>query len=328
MGYIGSHIALELLRHGHYPVIVDNLTTSEISTLDALRLVSGENIPFYEVDIANSAELKKILILEKIDFVIHAAASKNPKESISNSLSYYDNNVAKFIALLSVMNEVNVKRIIFSSSAAIYASTPEPITEEGRLAPINPYASTKVMCEKIIGDLAAEDSGWRIGIARYFNPAGADESGQIGELVDGELPNIFPRICECASRNNKFIIYGGDYETKDGTALRDYVHISDLALGHIRLMELLASNSSDKNELIINFGSGHGYTVLEVLHEFSHALGKKIEYEVAGRRDGDIAISCASINKAKTELNWFPKRNLRDMCRDSLKQYAMRNNEE
>ena len=296
-GYIGSHTALELLKR------VEELT--------------GKMITFYEGDVMDEAALKAMLEKEGVDAVIHCAALKAVGESVQKPLEYYRNNITGTLTLMDVMKQTGVKNIVFSSSATVYGSPEEmPITEEcpkGQCT--NPYGQTKSMLEQILTDMQKADPEWNVILLRYFNPVGAHESGLIGEDPEGIPNNLTPYITQVAIGKLKEVgVFGNDYDTPDGTGVRDYIHVMDLAEGHVKALKKF----DDKPAVYIyNLGTGHGYSVLDVIHAFSKAVGKEIPYVIKPRRAGDIATCYSDATKAKVELGWEAKRNLDDMCRDA-----------
>lgn len=315
-GYIGSHTCVQLLAAGHQIVVLDNLSNSQVESLKRVRHISGQNFAFVEADIRNKAVLRQVFASHKIDAVIHFAGLKAVGESSEKPLMYYDNNVIGSITLFEVMAEANVKNIVFSSSATVYGD-PEsvPISENFPLSATNPYGRTKLMIEDILRDLHQADDGWRISILRYFNPIGAHETGLIGEDPNGIPNNLLPYVAQVAvGRLSKLRVFGNDYATVDGTGVRDYIHVMDLADGHVAALNYLFSNAGLTT---VNLGTGIGYSVLQVVQAFSEACGKPIDYEFMPRRAGDIAINYADAGLAKTLFGWVATRNLATMCADS-----------
>lgn len=316
-GYIGSHIAVELLEAGYEVVVVDNLYNSSKIALDRVEEITGKKIKFYDGDILDTNLMKKILRDEKIHSVIHCAALKAVGESVRKPLEYYSNNLTGTLSLLEAMAAENVKNIIFSSSATVYGSPDHmPISEDfpkGECT--NPYGWSKSMMEQIMVDLYKADPKWNIILLRYFNPIGAHKSGKIGEDPKGIPNNLVPYITQVAVGKLEYLsIYGDDYDTVDGTGVRDYIHVVDLAQGHVKAVEYLEKNPGLD---IINLGAGRGYSVLEVLRAFEKALGREIPYKIVDRRPGDIATTYAKADKAKEVLGWEASLGIDDMCQDS-----------
>lgn len=316
-GYIGSHIAVELLEAGYEVVVVDNLYNSSKIALDRVEEITGKKVKFYDGDILDTNLMKKILRDEKIDSVIHCAALKAVGESVRKPLEYYSNNLTGTLSLLEAMAAENVKNIIFSSSATVYGSPDHmPISEDFPKGDCtNPYGWSKSMMEQIMVDLYKADPKWNIILLRYFNPIGAHKSGKIGEDPKGIPNNLVPYITQVAVGKLEYLsIYGDDYDTVDGTGVRDYIHVVDLAQGHVKAVEYLEKNPGLD---IINLGTGRGYSVLEVLRAFEKAVGKEIPYKIVERRPGDIATTYAKADKAKEVLGWEAKLGIDDMCEDS-----------
>ncbi|MEO6118747.1 MAG: UDP-glucose 4-epimerase GalE [Methylotenera sp.] len=315
-GYIGSHTCVQLLAAGHQIVVLDNLSNSQAESVKRVRQISGQDFIFVEADIRNKAALRLVFSEQKIDAVIHFAGLKAVGESSEKPLMYYDNNVSGSVALLEVMAEVNVKNIVFSSSATVYGDPQSvPISEDYPLRATNPYGRTKLMIEDILRDLQHSDPTWRISILRYFNPIGAHESGLIGEDPSGIPNNLLPYVAQVAvGRLSKLRIWGNDYPTLDGTGVRDYIHVMDLADGHVAALNYLLSSPGVS---AINLGTGIGYSVLQVVQAFSEASGTQIDYEFMPRRAGDIAINYADASLAKSLLGWSATRDLATMCADS-----------
>jgi len=315
-GYIASHTDLELLNAGYEVVAVDNLSNSSAEAIRRVERLAGKSIKFYENDIRDKNALDNIFENENIDAVIHFAGLKAVGESCEIPLAYYDNNLNGTITLLEVMEKHGVKNLVFSSSATVYGD-PEtvPITEEFPLSATNPYGRTKLMIEDILRDVYAADKSWNIAILRYFNPIGAHESGEIGEDPNGIPNNLVPYIAKVAMGIlDKIHVFGNDYDTPDGTGIRDYIHVVDLAIGHIKAIEKL----TQKPGLVTyNLGTGRGYSVLEVIHNYEKACKKKLPYVIDPRRPGDIAVSYADPSKAERELGWKATRGIEEMCRDS-----------
>ena len=316
-GYIGSHTTLELLNKGYEVVVVDNFSNSSFESLRRVQEITGKQVTFYEADIRDSAKMDEIFSAHQIPAVIHFAAFKAVGESCRLPLKYYENNISGTVALLQVMEKHNVKKIIFSSSATVYGD-PErlPLDETCRLSTTNPYGSTKLMMEMIMQDLYKADKEWNIILLRYFNPVGAHESGKIGEDPKGIPNNLMPYVAQVASGKLTCInVFGDDYDTPDGTGVRDYIHVVDLALGHIAAIE----QCQDAGVHIYNLGTGRGYSVLEMIKAFEKACGKTLPYKICPRRDGDIATCYAAPDKAKAELKWEAKFGIEEMCASQWK---------
>ncbi|MBU3931582.1 MAG: UDP-glucose 4-epimerase GalE [Proteobacteria bacterium] len=329
-GFIGSHTAVALTEAGYTPVIVDNLANSDASVLDRIETITGRRPAFHQEDLRNEAALTAIFRAHPIDAVIHFAGLKAVGESVAQPLRYYDNNLNATLVLCRVMAQQNVKTLIFSSSATVYGDPPSvPIREDFPLAPTNPYGRSKLMIEQILGDLLAADPAWKIALLRYFNPVGAHESGLIGETPRGIPNNLMPLVSRVAAGTLEWLnIFGNDYPTPDGTGVRDYIHVMDLAEGHVAALKTLESMNAPESELedalagkpvplIVNLGAGRGYSVLEVVRAFEKAAGRKIPYRIAGRRPGDIAASYADPSLARRLLNWRTTRDLDAMCADA-----------
>lgn len=315
-GYIGSHTCVELLDEGFDIVVVDNFSNSKPEAIESIKKISGKSFPFYEADLLDRAALTRIFKENKIDAVIHFAGLKAVGESVAIPLKYYYNNIASTLILCEVMAEFDVKKIVFSSSATVYGDPATvPITEDFPLSTTNPYGSTKLMIENILRDLYVSDNEWSIAILRYFNPIGAHKSGLIGEDPNGIPNNLMPYIARVAAGQLEILsVFGDDYNTKDGTGVRDYIHVVDLSLGHIKAVEkVLKTKGVDE----YNLGTGNGYSVLEVVHAFKKASGKKVNYKIVDRRLGDIAECYANPQKAKTELGWVAQKGIDEMCLDS-----------
>ena len=311
-GYIGSHTVVELLQRDYQVIVVDNLVNSSEESLRRIKIITGKDVKFYKLDIRDKDGLLKVFKENKIDAVIHFAGLKAVGESVRLPLEYYDNNIGGTLVLLEVMRECNVKTIIFSSSATVYG-TPErlPLDESCHLSTTNPYGSTKLMIQGILQDVYKSDDSWNMIILRYFNPVGAHKSGLIGEDPKGIPNNLMPYVAQVASgKLEKIRVYGNDYPTKDGTGVRDYIHVVDLALGHIAAIE----KCQNPGIHIYNLGTGIGYSVLDMIHAFEKACGKKLPYEIVGRRPGDVASCYASSKKANEELGWHTLYDLEDMC--------------
>lgn len=316
-GYIGSHTVVELQSAGYDVVVLDNLSNSSVKSLERVEKITGKPVKFYEGDIADANLLNMIFESENIDSCIHFAGLKAVGESVAKPLEYYSNNIAGSLVLFDCMRKHNVKNIIFSSSATVYGDPAfVPITEECPKGEItNPYGQTKGMLEQILTDIYKADNEWNIILLRYFNPIGAHISGTIGENPNGIPNNLMPYITQVAVGKLKCLgVFGGDYDTPDGTCIRDYIHVVDLALGHVKSVDKLKENPGLK---IYNLGTGKGSTVLEVVRTFSEASGIDIPYEMKPRRAGDVPVNYCDATKAKEELGWVATRNLYDMCADS-----------
>lgn len=318
-GYIGSHTVIELLNEGKEVVIIDNFSNSKPKALEAIRKITGKDFKFYEIDYLNREKLEKVFEENKdIDSVINFAGFKAVGESVKKPIEYYINNISGALVLLDTMKKYNVKKFIFSSSATVYGD-PEviPITEECKIGgTTNPYGTTKLYIEQILKDLYKSDDSWDIAILRYFNPVGAHESGLIGEEPQGIPNNLMPYVVRVASGElEQLSVFGNDYDTKDGTGVRDYIHVVDLAKGHLKALEKL--NKEGKGLFIYNLGTGIGYSVLDMVKAFEQVTGKEVKYKIAPRRQGDIATCYSDPKKAQEELGWKAEKTLEDMCRDS-----------
>ena len=316
-GYIGSHTVVELLKEGHDVVILDNLSNSDRKVVDRIEKITGLRPVFYEADILDKESLDRIFDKEDIEAVIHFAGLKAVGESVEKPLLYYENNISGTINLLKSMNKHSCKNIIFSSSATVYG-TPAfvPITEEcPKGTCTNPYGWTKSMIEQIMMDQCVADSEWNAVLLRYFNPIGAHESGTIGENPNGIPNNLMPYVTQVAvGRLERLGVFGDDYDTPDGTGVRDYIHVVDLALGHVKALKKLSKGSGLS---VYNLGTGQGYSVLDIVKNFEEATGVKIPYVIKPRRAGDIDICYADSSKAERELGWKAQRGIKEMCADS-----------
>ena len=313
-GYIGSHTVVELLDAGYEVVVVDNLSNSSEESLRRVREITGKELTFYPFDVRDRAKLEEVFKAHAIDWVIHFAGLKAVGESVEKPVLYYDNNLISTIVLLETMAKYGVKNFVFSSSATVYGE-PErlPLDEECRLSTTNPYGTTKLMQEQILKDLYRADTGWNIALLRYFNPVGAHASGRIGEDPKGIPNNLMPYVAQVASgKLQKIGVFGNDYPTPDGTGVRDYIHVVDLARGHVAAIEKL----KEPGVHIYNLGTGKGYSVLDMIHAFEKACGKKLPYEIRPRRAGDVPACYATSAKAEKELGWKAQYDLEDMCRD------------
>lgn len=315
-GFIASHTNVELLNAGYEVVVVDNLINSSRKSIDRVEELTGKKIIFYEEDLLNEKALDDIFDKEKIDSVIHFAALKAVGESCEIPLRYFDNNLTGTLNLLKVMEKHNVKSLVFSSSATVYGKPKTvPIKEDFPLSVSNPYGRTKLITEDMLRDIYKSDNEWNIAILRYFNPIGAHESGRIGENPNGIPNNLLPYIAKVAAGQLECVnVFGDDYDTPDGTGVRDYIHISDLAEGHIKALQKL---SEHPGLVTYNLGTGVGYSVLEIIKSFEKACGKKIPYKIAPRRAGDIDMCYADPLKAKEELGWEAARGIDKMCEDA-----------
>ena len=324
-GYIGSHTVVELLNSGKEVVILDNFSNSKQKILDKIKEITNKDFKFYEIDYLDRKSLEKIFEENEIESVINFAGYKAVGESVKKPLEYYENNVSGAIILLETMKKYNVKKFIFSSSATVYGE-PEriPITENCKTGgTTNPYGTTKLFIEQILQDLYKSDNSWDIAILRYFNPVGAHESGLIGEEPQGIPNNLMPYIVRVASGElEQLSVFGNDYETHDGTGVRDYIHVVDLAKGHIKALEKL--EKEENGIYTYNLGTGVGYSVLDMVKAFEEATGKKVKYKIVERRPGDIAICYSNPEKAKKELGWEATKTLQDMCKDSWR-YIQKN---
>ena len=316
-GYIGSHTCLELLENGYGVVVIDNLCNSNPESLNRVQKLTGKTLKFYEGDVRDEALLKKIFAENEISCVIHFAGLKAVGESVAKPWEYYDNNLNTTLVLTKVMKEVGMKNIIFSSSATVYTADNEmPLRETSRTGGCtNPYGWTKYMTEQILSGISHADPEWSVVLLRYFNPIGAHKSGLIGEDPRGIPNNLMPYITQVAiGRREKLSVYGNDYDTHDGTGVRDYIHVMDLAEGHAKAAEYCLKH---KGEIPINLGSGHGSSVLDVIHAYEKACGQKIPYKIMERRPGDLPSFFANADRAKELLGWSVKRSLEQMCADS-----------
>jgi UDP-glucose 4-epimerase len=314
-GYIGSHTCLELLQAGYEVIVVDNLVNSKEESLKRVQELTGKSLRFHKVDLLEKETLGAVFENYSIEAVIHFAGLKAVGESATIPLRYYYNNVAGTLILCDVMQEHNVRNLVFSSSATVYGDPHRvPITEDFPLSATNPYGRSKLMIEEILRDLHRADESWNIGILRYFNPVGAHSSGRIGEDPNGIPNNLVPYIAQVAvGKLPELFVFGNDYPTHDGTGVRDYIHVVDLALGHLKTLDKLTSNPG---LITYNLGTGRGYSVLEVVAAFEKASGKKMPYKMVKRRPGDVASCYADPTKAKRELGWTADRGIDEMCVD------------
>ncbi|MES2308921.1 MAG: UDP-glucose 4-epimerase GalE [Verrucomicrobiota bacterium] len=315
-GYIGSHTCLELLNAGHEVIVVDNLCNSKKESLHRVELLTGKKIKFHQIDLLETASLSQIFSENSIQSVIHFAGLKAVGESVKIPLRYYDNNITGTLSLCTAMAKAGVKNLVFSSSATVYGNPHQvPIDETFPLSATNPYGRTKLMIEEILGDLFASDPAWNIISLRYFNPIGAHSSGQIGEDPQGIPNNLLPYIAQVAvGKLEKLTVYGNDYPTPDGTGVRDYIHVVDLSLGHLKAVEKLSQNPGF---VTYNLGTGQGYSVLDIIKAFEAASDIPISFQIAARRPGDIPICYANPEKAKKGLGWVAQKTLHEMMADT-----------
>lgn len=317
-GYIGSHTIIELLGNGHEVVVVDNLSNSSKESLNRVEKITGKEVEFHELDLRNRVLLESVFKTHQIDAVIHFAGLKAVGESVAKALYYYQNNLESTLTLLELMSKYAVRRLVFSSSATVYGD-PEvlPLVESARKSATNPYGQTKLMIEQILEDVAGTNKGWNITSLRYFNPIGAHKSGQIGEDPAGTPNNLFPYISQVAVGKLKEVrIFGNDYDTPDGTGIRDYIHVVDLAKAHLAALDHLDHVNEYK---VYNIGTGNGVSVLEAIKAFEEASGKIIPYNFTARRPGDISSCYADPSLANTELGWKAELSIADACRDAWK---------
>ena len=318
LGYIGSHTALRLLELGYNPIIVDNLSNSTIEVLEKIKFISKKNFPFYHQDISDVNKLLDIFENHKIEAVIHFAGLKSVNDSVSYPLKYYRANVNSSLVLFELLEQNNVNKIIFSSSATVYGKPDYlPIDENHKKEPYNPYGNTKLIIENIGKDMCTTNKNLNFISLRYFNPIGSHKSGLIGESINENVNNLMPHILRTyLGLNKKLLIYGSDYETHDGTAIRDYIHIDDLVEGHISALKNIDSLSGFN---VFNLGTGIGFSVLDLIKTFQNVSNKKIPYTIAKRRDGDLPVLFSNCSKANREINWYAKNNLNNMCESALK---------
>lgn len=313
-GYIGSHTVVELLNAGCEVVVVDNLSNANEESLRRVKEITGKDLAFYPYDVRDRAKLTEVFSAHSFDWVIHFAGLKAVGESVQKPVLYYDNNLISTLVLLETMEQFGVRNLVFSSSATVYGE-PErlPLDEDCRLSTTNPYGTTKLMQEQMLKDLYRADNRWNIALLRYFNPVGAHPSGRIGEDPKGIPNNLMPYVAQVASgKLQKIGVFGNDYPTPDGTGVRDYIHVVDLARGHVAAIQKL----SEPGVHIYNLGTGKGYSVLDMVHAFEKACGKKLPYEIKPRRAGDVPACYATSAKAERELGWKAQYDLEDMCRD------------
>jgi len=315
-GYIGSHTVVELMAAGHDVVIIDNLCNSKASVLDRIQRIAGRRPQFEQVDVRDRPALRRLLVSHRFDAVIHFAGLKAVGESVEKPLAYYDNNVSGSVALVECMSEAGVRTIVFSSSATVYGEPVSvPIREDSPLSASNPYGRSKLMIEEILRDTAATDPAWRVALLRYFNPVGAHSSGLIGEDPNGIPNNLMPYIAQVAVGKLKELpVFGADYPTPDGTGVRDYIHVVDLARGHLAALNALPRHAG---VLTVNLGTGRGYSVLELVRAFSTSSGRPVPYRIVGRRPGDIAQCYADPSLAREMLGWQAQLGIDAMCADT-----------
>ena len=325
-GYIGSHTCVELIEAGHQPIAVDNLVNASAESLRRVAQITGKEVPFIDGDVCDEALMEKVFSENEIDCVIHFAGLKAVGESVEKPLAYYSNNLTSTMNLCKVMGRHGVKKIIFSSSATVYdRDNTMPLREDSKIGNCtNPYGWTKFMCEEILRDVAKADKEWSVVLLRYFNPVGAHPSGLIGEHPNGIPNNLMPFISQTAiGKREKLSVFGNDYPTPDGTGVRDYIHVVDLAKGHVAAMDYLCSHTG---EAVFNLGTGNGYSVLDMVKAFEKANGVKVPYVIAPRRSGDVAVCYADPAKSAEVLGWHAQYNLEDMCRDTWHWQSMNPN--
>ncbi len=320
-GYIGAHTCVELLQAGHDVVALDNFSNSKRQVLPRIRELAGKDLRFYEADLLDSGQVERVFQECAIDAVVHFAGLKAVGESVAQPVRYYHNNVTGTLVLCETMARHGVRRLVFSSSATVYgASEAVPFKEDLPLAPVNPYGGTKEMIERILRDLHQADDRWSVALLRYFNPVGAHPSGRIGEDPNGVPNNLMPYITQVAvGKLRELSVYGDDFETRDGTGVRDYIHVVDLAQGHLKALEKVAAKTGIG---AYNLGTGIGYSVLELVQAFERASGVRVPYRVVGRRPGDAAVSYSDPTKAREELGWSARRGLDEMCADAWRWQA------
>ena len=315
-GFIGSHTVVELLEKGEKIIIVDNFCNSSPEVLNKIKQITNKDFKFYEVDLLDEENLEKVFKENNIESVIHFAGLKAVGESVAKPIEYYHNNITGTLILLKLMKKYNCKKIVFSSSATVYGNPASlPIKEDFPLSTTNPYGSTKLMIEQILQDVCVADADFSVAILRYFNPIGAHESGLMGEVPNGIPNNVMPYILKVASGEYEALtVFGNDYNTPDGTGVRDYIHVVDLAKGHLKALDKIRE---EKGVKIYNLGTGNGYSVLDLVTNFEKVNGVKVNYKIGARRPGDIAACYADPSKAKEELGWTAERGIEEMCRDA-----------
>ena len=314
-GYIGSHTCVELLNAGYEIVVADNMNNAKPQALEAIRTITEKDFAFYQIDMRDRAAMEAMFEKERIDAVIHFAGHKAVGESVAKPLMYYDNNLYGFIVLAETMEKFGVKKLVFSSSATVYGmNNPVPFKEDMPTSATNPYGYTKVMIEQMLDDICVAHEDWAVCKLRYFNPIGAHESGLIGEDPNGIPNNLLPYVARVAAGKLKELsVFGNDYDTPDGTGVRDYIHVVDLAKGHLAALKYVEGNTGSR---AVNLGTGNGVSVLEIVRAFEKASGRAVPYKIVDRRPGDIASSYADPSLAETLLHWHAEKNIDDMCRD------------
>lgn len=324
-GYIGSHSCIAFVEAGYDVALLDNFSNSSEVVLERLTQILGKQVPIHRVDIRDEAALTAVLSATQPDAVIHFAGLKAVGESVEQPLRYYDNNVAGTLSLLRAMHASSIRKLVFSSSATVYGDPASvPIREDFPRSATNPYGRSKLIIEDMLCDLACGSDDWNIGLLRYFNPAGAHESGLIGEDPAGIPNNLMPYIAQVAvGRRDRLSVFGGDYATRDGTGVRDYIHVCDLAQGHVRALECLDQRASGQAPLAVNLGTGVGYSVLELLRAFELASGREVPFDIVERRPGDVAECYADPTLALKELGWQTRYGIEDMCRDAWRWQSM-----
>ncbi|MDP4086639.1 MAG: UDP-glucose 4-epimerase GalE [Bacillota bacterium] len=317
-GYIGSHAAVELLNSGYEIVVLDNLSNSQTESINRVKELTGKDFPFYQYDLLDRVDIESLFEKYEFEAIIHFAGLKAVGESVQVPLKYYHNNLTGTINLCEVMAKHNVKKLVFSSSATVYGNPDRvPIDESFPLSATNPYGRTKLMIEEILRDLNVSDPSWRIAILRYFNPIGAHESGRIGENPSGIPNNLMPYISQVAiGKRDKVSVFGNDYETKDGTGVRDFIHVVDLVKGHLKALEYINKNEGVET---FNLGTGTGYSVLDLINTFKSVNSQEIPYQIVERRPGDIGVCYANPEKAEKLLGWRAEKDLIEMCKDTWK---------
>lgn len=322
-GYIGSHTCVELIKAGYQVVVVDNLCNSKESVLERVATITGTAVNFIKADLRDRLQMEKVFAQHRFDAVMHFAGLKAVGESVAEPLRYYDNNVEGSLVLLQVMAQHGVKNLVFSSSATVYGDPATvPILEDFPLAATNPYGRSKLMVEDMLRDVAVSDSSWRVALLRYFNPAGAHESGLIGEDPNDIPNNLFPYVAQVASGRRELLsVYGDDYATNDGTGVRDYIHVVDLAIGHVKTLAKLFGSAAGVQTY--NLGTGCGSSVLQMIKAFERASGRAVPYRIVARRPGDIAICYADASLARRELGWSAQRSIEQMCVDTWRWQSM-----
>ena len=314
-GYIGSHTCVELLNAGYEIVVADNMNNAKPQALEAIRTITGKDFAFYQIDMRDRAAMEAMFEKERIDAVIHFAGHKAVGESVAKPLMYYDNNLYGFIVLAETMEKFGVKKLVFSSSATVYGmNNPVPFKEDMPTSATNPYGYTKVMIEQMLDDICVAHEDWAVCKLRYFNPIGAHESGLIGEDPNGIPNNLLPYVARVAAGKLKELsVFGNDYDTPDGTGVRDYIHVVDLAKGHLAALKYVEGNTGSR---AVNLGTGNGVSVLEIVRAFEKTSGRAVPFKIVDRRPGDIASSYADPSLAETLLHWHAEKNIDDMCRD------------